>query len=166
MRLSVTALDHNGLVDGSEKSAYQIYDSAGAPLLITKKSGRTISEQSSSKWSVLASAPSRKGHLVLIANNRSKKSKYRIWSVNRKGIVRSKGQWELSRSLSRQGFEDIFAIDFNTDGLIEGKSLINAGDAHFAISGTYEVGNKLRIQRHSDDPDGNGRAFITWQAKL
>ena len=166
MRLSVTDLDRNGLVDGSEKSAYQIYDSAGAPLLITKKSGRTISEQSSSKWSVLASAPSRKGHLVLIANNRSKKSKYRIWSVNRKGIVRSKGQWELSRSLSRQGFEDIFAIDFNTDGLIEGKSLINAGDAHFAISGTYEVGNKLRIQRHSDDPDGNGRAFITWQAKL
>ena len=123
MRLSVTDLDRNGLVDGSEKSAYQIYDSAGAPLLITKKSGRTISEQSSSKWSVLASAPSRKGHLVLIANNRSKKSKYRIWSVNRKGIVRSKGQWELSRSLSRQGFEDIFAIDFNTDGLIEGKVL-------------------------------------------
>ena len=158
-------LDDNGIVDGSERTAYQVYKARKA-LLVTSKSGRTYSNRTSRKWSALAAAQTTKGHLILIGSKQSQQNKYRIWAINRKGIVRSKGRWQFSPSLSAKGHEKTFGIDFNNDGIIEGRKLIDAGDAKYVITGTTAVGESLKVKRKANDPDGNGKPFITWQSSV
>ena len=155
--------DGNGLVDSSEKTGYQLYIPE-REIFITTASGKIFSDVTSKKWSAIAAAPAEKGHQVLIANNQSKKAKYRIWRLSSKGIVHSKGRWLTERALSSQGYEQVFGIDFNGDGIIEADTLIDAGDADFSLTGTAVVGKRLRAMRAADDPDGNGRLFITWQS--
>ena len=158
-------LDDNGIVDGSERTAYQVYKARKA-LFVTSKSGRTYSNRTSRKWSALAAAQTTKGHLILIGSKQSRQNKYRIWAINRKGIVRSKGRWQFSPSLSAKGHEKTFGIDFNNDGIIEGRKLIDAGDAKYVITGTTAVGERLKVKRKANDPDGNGKPFITWQSSV
>ena len=158
-------LDDNGIVDGSERTAYQVYKARKA-LFVTSKSGRTYSNRTSRKWSALAAAQTTKGHLILIGSKQSRQNKYRIWAINRKGIVRSKGRWQFSPSLSAKGHEKTFGIDFNNDGIIEGRKLIDAGDAKYVITGTTAVGEGLKVKRKANDPDGNGKPFITWQSSV
>ena len=156
-------IDDNGLVDGSEKPEYKLYTPESG-IFITAKSGKTFSEATSEKWSAIAAAPTEKGYRVLITNNQSKKGKYKIWKLSSKGIVRSKGRWLRERALSSKGYEEVFGIDFNGDGMIEADTLIDVGDADFSLTGNATVGKRLRAKRADDDPDGNGRPLITWQA--
>ena len=156
-------IDDNGLVDGSEKPGYKLYTPESG-IFITAKSGKTFSEATSEKWSAIAAAPTEKGYRVLITNNQSKKGKYKIWKLSSKGIVRSKGRWLRERALSSKGYEEVFGIDFNGDGMIEADTLIDVGDADFSLTGNATVGKRLRAKRADDDPDGNGRPLITWQA--
>ena len=160
---STDDIDDNGLVDGSEKTAYKLYTPDGG-IFITTKSGKTFSDATSKKWSAIAATPTEKGYRVLITNNQSKKGKYRIWKLNSKGIVRSKKRWLRERTLSSKGYEKVFEIDFNGDGMIEADTLIDAGDADFSLKGNATVGKRLRAKRAYDDPDGNGRPLITWQS--
>ena len=160
---TVDDTDGNGLVDGSEKTGYQLYIS-GNGIFITTESGKKFSDATSEKWSAIAAAPVEKGHHVLIANNQSKKTRYRIWKLSSKAIVRSKGRWLSERALSSKGYEQVFGIDFNGDGIIEADTLIDAGDADISLMGTAMVGKRLRARRAADDPDGNGRLLITWQS--
>jgi len=155
--------DGNGIVDGSEKSAYQLYNS-GAPLFITTKSGKTLSDRTSRKWSILAAASEGKGHLALVNKNQARKSRHRIWAINANGTVQSRGRWLSDQALGSQGYEAIFGIDFNNDGVIEADTLVDAGDASYVLQGTAAVGKRLKIQRNADDPDGNGKPSITWQS--
>ena len=155
--------DGNGLVDGSEKTAYQLYNS-GNPLFISTKSGKTFSNKTSTKWSILAAVPEKQGHLALVNNNQSRKIKHRVWEINAQGIIQSKGRWLSERALGSQGYEASFGIDFNGDGVIEADALVDAGDASYVLSGTAAVGERLKVQRKADDPDGNGKAAITWQS--
>ena len=157
-----TDIDSNGIVDGSEQTGYQLYNS-GAPLFITNKSGKTFSNNTSTKWSIIAAATEDKSHFALAANHRSKRSKYKIWTLNDDGVIRSKGRWLLGSILSAQGYEKVFSIDFNNDGIIEGDSPVDAGDARFVLLGDAATGQKLKVIRDEDDPDGNGRPLITWQ---
>ena len=113
----VKDIDKNGLVDRSSKTAYQIYN-AGDPLLITTKTGKTLSERTSAKWSILAAARKNKGHLVLASKNQSQQRRYGVWAINARGIIQSRGRWLLGRALGYLGHEDIFGIDFNNDGVI------------------------------------------------
>ena len=156
-------IDDNGLVDGSEKPGYKLYTPESG-IFITAKSGKTFSSATSEKWSAIAAAPTEKGYRVLITNNQSKKGKYKIWKLSSKGIVRSKGRWLRERALSSKGYEEVFGIDFNGDGMIEADTLIDVGDADFSLTGNATVGKRLRAKRADDDPDGNGRPLITWQA--
>ena len=156
-------IDDNGLVDGSEKPGYKLYTPESG-IFITAKSGKTFYEATSEKWSAIAAAPTEKGYRVLITNNQSKKGKYKIWKLSSKGIVRSKGRWLRERALSSKGYEEVFGIDFNGDGMIEADTLIDVGDADFSLTGNATVGKRLRAKRADDDPDGNGRPLITWQA--
>ena len=155
-------LDGNGFVDGSEKIAYQLYNS-GNPIVITKKSEQIISDKTSQKWSAYATVPAKNGHLVLVTKNRSKKNNYSIWKLNKRGIIRSKSRWLSGSFLSSQGYEEVFATDLSGDGIIEGHTLIDAGDARYVLSGTATVGQQLRVLHDANDPDGDGRPLITWQ---
>ncbi len=155
--------DGNGLVDTFEKTGYQLYVPE-SEIFITTASGKIFSDATSKKWSAIAAALAEKGHQVLIANNQSRKANYRIWRLSSKGIVRSKGRWLTERTLSSKGYEQVFGIDFNGDGIIEADTLIDAGDADFSLTGTAMVGKRLRAMRTADDPDGNGRLLITWQS--
>ena len=159
----VKDIDNNGLVDSSRQDAYELYN-GGSPLFITTKSGKVLSDQTSRKWSILAAANQGKGHLALMRNNQSRHGRHRIWKINRNGVIRSKGPWLSNTALSAKGYEDVFNIDFNADGIIEGDTLIDAGDASYTLWGIAAVGETLNIQRRSDDPDGNGKAVIQWQS--
>ena len=160
---SITDVDNDGLVDGSQKTALQLYN-FGSPILITQKSGHTLSYRTPRKWSASAAAPAKGGHIVLITKNRSKPSRYSIWRLNRKGIIRSKGPFMPGPELSLKGHEETFSIDFNGDGILEGNTLINAGDARYVLTGVAAVGQQLKIKQKAKDPDGDGRPHITWQS--
>ena len=163
-------LDGNGLVDGSELSAYQLFND-GNPITITNRRGRTFSDATSRSWNVTAGTQVDDGFLVLRAKQTRRRGvRYQTWSTDETGTIngRSRG-WRNGQNMADQGLENIFNLDLNNDGLIgdqrpEEPDPINDGTAIFAIEGTPQLGQILSISLTNSDPDGDGIPTITWLA--
>ena len=112
-------LDRNGLVDGSELSAYQLFND-GNPITVTNRRGRTFSDATSRSWNVIAGAQVDDGFLVLRAKQtRRRGMRYQTWSTDETGTIngRSRG-WRDGQYMADQGLESIFNLDLNNDELI------------------------------------------------
>ncbi len=163
-------LDGNGLVDGSELSAYQLFND-GNPITIANRRGRTFSDATSRSWNVIAGAQVDDGFLVLRARQtRRRGMRYQTWSTDETGTIngRSRG-WRDGQYMADQGLENIFNLDLNQDGLIgdqppEEPDPINDGTATFAIEGTPQLGQVLSISLTNSDPDGDGTPTVAWLA--
>ena len=166
----MTDLDGNGLVDGSELSAYQLFND-GNPITITNRGGRTFSDATSRSWNIIAGAQVDDGFLVLRARQtRRRGMRYQTWSTDETGTIngRSRG-WRDGQYMADQGLENIFNLDLNKDGLIgdqppEEPDPINDGTATFAIEGTPQLGQVLSISLTNSDPDGDGTPTVAWLA--
>ena len=163
-------LDGNGLVDGSELSAYQLFND-GNPITITNRRGRTFSDATSRSWNITAGTQVDDGFLVLRAKQTRRRGvRYQTWSTDETGTIngRSRG-WRNGQYMADQGLENIFNLDLNNDGLIgdqppEEPDPINDGTAIFAIEGTPQLGQVLSVSLTNSDPDGDGTPAITWLA--
>ena len=162
--------DLNGIVDGSESSKYELYND-GNPITISTRRGRTFSDATSSRWNVISGATTNTGFLVLRSREtRRRGTTYKLWSTNQNGVINGRTRrWFSGQSLKEAGYESIFNLDLNFDGLIgnnppEEPSPVNDGSASFSIDGTPELGQTLSIIQTVDDPDGNGSINIQWQA--
>ena len=163
-------LDRNGLVDGSELTAYQLFND-GNPITITNRRGRTFSNATSRSWNVIAGAQVDESFFVLRAKQtRRRGTRYKIWSTDETGTIngRSRG-WRNGQFMADQGLENIFNFDLNNDGLIgdlppEEPDPINDGIAIFSIEGTPQLGQVLSISLTNSDPDGDGTPTVTWLA--
>ena len=161
--------DQNGIVDGSELTAYQLYNS-GDLILISTRRGRTFSDATTWRWDITAGTMTNTGSFLLLERQRrGRAATYKLWSTNKNGIINGRTRrWASGQTLKDAGYESIFNLDFNQDGLIgnyppEAPS-INDGSASFSIDGTPELGQTLSIKQTADDPDGNGTITIQWQA--
>ena len=163
-------LDGNGLVDGSELSAYQLFNN-GNPITITNRRGRTFSDATSRAWNAIAGAQVDDGFLVLRAKQtRRRGMRYQTWSTDETGTIngRSRG-WLDGQSMADQGLENIFNLDLNNDGLIgdqppDETDPVNDGTATFAIEGIPQLGQVLSISLTNSDPDGDGTPTVAWLA--
>ena len=89
----MTDLDGNGLVDGSELSAYQFFND-GNPITITNRRGRTFSDATSRSWNVIAGAQFDDGFLALRARQTRRRGlRYQVWLTDETGTIngRSRG---------------------------------------------------------------------------
>ena len=166
----MTDLDGNGLVDGSELSAYQFFND-GNPITITNRRGQTFSDATSRSWNVIAGAQFDDGFLALRARQTHRRVlQYQVWSTDETGTIngRSRG-WRDGQTMSNWGLEEIFKLDLNSDGLIgdqlpENPAPSNDGAASFAIEGTPQLGQILSIALTNSDPDGDGTPTVAWLA--
>jgi len=163
-------LDGNGLVDGSELIAYQLFND-GNSITITNRRGRTFSDATSRSWNVIAGTQVDGGFLVLRARQTRRRGlRYQTWTTDETGTIngRSRG-WRSGQSMANQGIENIFNLDLNNDGWIgdqppEESDPINDGAATFAIEGTPQLGQVLSISLTNSDPDGDGTPTVAWLA--
>ena len=166
----MTDLDGNGLVDGSELIAYQLFND-GNSITITNRRGRTFSDATSRFWNVIAGTQVDGGFLVLRARQTRRRGlRYQTWTTDETGTIngRSRG-WRSGQSMANLGIENIFNLDLNNDGWIgdqppEESGPINDGAATFAIEGTPQLGQVLSISLTNSDPDGDGTPTVAWLA--
>ena len=163
-----TDTDKNGLLDGSELDAYQLFNS-GNPITLRNKRGRTFSDSTSRRWNAIAGAEVEDGFLVLAAKSTPRQGDlYQVYTAGKTGIINGLSiDWVTGQNLTDMGFEDIFKLDFNKDNVIGNQppvepEPINEGSANFAINGTPAVGQTLSITQTSNDPEGDGTPTITW----
>ena len=133
--------DNNGIVDGSEQSAYQIY-SNGEGITITDRRGRTYNDGSNRHWDVTAAGEINNGFAVLRAGTSNRRSgQYRLWFTTAEGRIQSGTSWESGDFYQQQGYETVFNVDLNNDGQIGDPSkppIENDGEASILITGDTE----------------------------
>ena len=155
----ITDTANNGIVDGSEQSAYQIY-SNGEGITITDRRGRIYNDGSNRHWDVTAAGEINDGFAVLRAGTSNRRSgQYRLWFTTTEGRIQSGTSWESGDFYQQQGYETVFNVDLNNDGQIGDPSeppLENDGEASILITGDTEQEGTLSVQLNADDPDGNG----------
>ena len=156
---TITDDDNNGIVDGSEQSAYQIY-SNGEGITITNRRGRTYNDGSNRRWDVTAAGEINNGFAVLRAGTSNRRSgQYRLWFTTAEGRIQSGTSWESGDFYQQQGYETVFNVDLNNDGQIGDPSepiIENDGEASILITGDTEQEGILSVLLNADDPDGNG----------
>ena len=114
-----TDIDGNGLVDGSELNAYQLFNS-GNPITLRNKRGRTFSDSTSRQWNAIGGAEVEDDFLVLSAKTtRHRGVLYQVYTAGKTGIINGLStDWVTGQNLKDMGFEDIFKLDLNEDDVI------------------------------------------------
>ena len=143
--------DRNGIVDGSEKFSYEIYNN-GQSITIQTRTGRTYNDNTNSNWNVIAAAEINNGFAVLRAGTSPHRfGQYRIWLTDEDGVITSNVRWQSGEDLRHQGYEDIFDLDLDNDGQIgktiedEDRNGIVDGSEKFSYE-IYNNGQSITIQ--------------------
>lgn len=165
-----TDLDANGLVDGSELFAYQIFNN-GSPITLRKGNNRTLSNSTSNKWNLIACAEINDTfYLLARKQKRRRETSYQIWTANKTGLINgTASDWVDGQTLAEAGYEYIFNVDLNEDDIINvepgvSPNPVNEGSAIFIIHGITALGEVLTIKPTDSDPDGDGTLTVEWLA--
>ena len=161
--------DRNGLVDGRRRSHHRLFND-GNFILITDKRGKTFSNISLGKWNAIAAGKSNGKHLVLLSKKGQEKDHYKVWTLSRAGVIRSRSRVMKGFTLTKLGYEEIFPIDFNNDGATGNSvyaQVVDRDSNKFSIEGTPEVGQTLRIIHTRSETGGSGTPpVISWTTSL
>ena len=117
--IAFTDINLDGIVDGSESTAYQIYQD-GSAITLSNRKGKTYRDQTAKNWDVtqISKAIDGDGFAVLREGINKKAGSFRVWKTNRFGVIISGTKWKSGAQLASEGHEEQFAIDFNGDGYI------------------------------------------------
>ena len=107
-------VDNDGFVD--DVTNYQMY--SGSTIVDLTHRGRTFSDQSSRQWDATKAVVVADGFDVLLEGAGRRDDRYRVVAANSSGAVTGASRWYTGTQMNGQGYEDIFAIDFNSNGLI------------------------------------------------
>ncbi|CAK24104.1 Conserved hypothetical protein (contains a HExxH zinc-binding site) [Synechococcus sp. WH 7803] len=107
--------DSDGFVD--DVSNYQLFND-GSPIDLKKRSGKTYSDASNPSWDAAKAVDNGSGFKVLLEGTAKKDGRYYVWDVNSSGVITKGSGWKTADQMTDTGFEDIFQIDFNGDGVI------------------------------------------------
>ncbi|WP_415408971.1 S8 family serine peptidase [Synechococcus sp. A10-1-5-9] len=109
--------DQNGIVDGSELSAYKIF-SEDAAITIQNRNGQTYNDNSTINWDVVAAIETKTGFQVLLDGAVTYENQFYIWDTNADGVITQFSGWISAEDATSKGWEEIFNLDLNSDGLI------------------------------------------------
>ena len=110
--------NNDGLVSGG--SAYQLFGSSGIYTL-KNSSGVTYSDDSTPVWDVTAAKETASGFEVLFegSDGSYKEGANFIWSTNSSGVMTTGSGWLTDAQTTINGYESIFNVDFNKNGIID-----------------------------------------------
>ena len=111
--------NNDGLISGG--SHYKIATTTGAISITEGRdgSGDNYSDSSSNDWDVTAAASFGSGYKVLVEGTGRMDDKYLLWNTNSSGsITGSDGGWRSTSQMASNGYENIFNVDINNNGLI------------------------------------------------
>lgn len=110
-------LDTNddGFVD--EITHYQMWTASGG-VDLTNRRGRTYSDDSSRKWDAIKAVQVEAEFSVLVEGHRNKEGEYKVVSANQEGVISGATRWLNGNQMFNQGYENLFAIDFNGDSQV------------------------------------------------
>ena len=108
--------DDDGFVD--EITNYQIWTESGG-VDLTNRRGRTYSDETSRQWDAIKAVEVDSGFSILLEGDRQREGYYRIVSARDNGVISGATRWMNERQMFRSGYEEVFDIDFNDDGVID-----------------------------------------------
>ena len=77
-----------------------------------------FNDDSSSLWDVTAAKNNSSSFQVLFEGSSSRDGQYNVWDTNSNGIRSSQTGWISSAQAVSDGYESIFNMDLNNNGLI------------------------------------------------
>ena len=118
---SVEDADNNGLVDNATK--YQIFKDGNA-LTIEKSSGIPFLSDQTSLYAITQAVEDQANNQfdLLVEGTGVLEDKYAVWSTDSKGMITEISSWNDSDQMSKNGYEQIFTTDFNSNGLIDSQA--------------------------------------------
>ena len=109
--------DQNGIVDGTELSAYKLFSEAGA-ITLKNNTGRTYNDNSTINWNAVAANQTENGFQVLLDGASVRENQFYVWTVNSDGVITKGSGWQSADVATALGWEDTFSFDTNGDGII------------------------------------------------
>ena len=109
-------LNGDGFVD--EVTNYQMWTVSGGVELKNRR-GRTYSDDTSRKWDLTKSVEVDSGFSILLEGDRQKEGSYRVVFARKDGVISGSTWWKNERLMYREGYEEIFEVDFNGNGVID-----------------------------------------------
>ena len=113
---AIQDLDADGFVDGSV--SYQMWTASGG-VDLTNRRGRTYSDNTSRKWDAIKAVESDSGFSVLVEGHLSKEGKYKVVTADDEGVIGKATRWLNGNQMLRSGYEEIFSMDFNGNGVVD-----------------------------------------------
>ena len=110
--------NNDGLISGG--SAYQLLGSSDI-YTFRNRSGGTYSDDSSSWWDITAAKETSSGFDVLLeGSDGTRREGYNfIWSTSSTGVMTTGSGWITDAQTTSNGYESIFNVDFNKNGIID-----------------------------------------------
>jgi subtilisin family serine protease len=109
--------DDNGIIDGSENTAYAFYElhNGGAPIELTSTRGKTFNHDSNRNWDAIQAVThdSHDGFLVLLEGADKRDGKFYVWATNPQGIVQDGSGWKTASQMEAEGYGEIFNRTFD-----------------------------------------------------
>ena len=103
-------VDGDGFVD--EVTNYQMWTASGGVDLRNRR-GRTYSDDTSRKWDVVKAVEQDGGFSVLVEGQQNKEGKFKVVSADDEGVIDGATRWLNANQMLNEGYEDLFATDFN-----------------------------------------------------
>ena len=107
--------DKDGFVDNVTN--YQMFDN-GKAITLTDTAGNTYSDASTDLWDAAAAAASGSGYQVLLSGASTYEGQYFVLDTDASGVITKGSGWETGDQMASYGFEAIFQVDLNSDGVI------------------------------------------------
>ena len=109
--------DDNGIIDGSENTAYSFYElhNGGAPIELTSTRGKTFNHASNRNWDAVQAVThdSHDGFLVLLEGTNKRAGKFYVWATNPQGIVQDGSGWKTASQMEAAGYGEVFDRTFD-----------------------------------------------------
>ena len=137
-----TDLDKNSILEGdsstsTSSSALTLFSSSKGAIEIKegKNTNGKISYDSITGANVLSATPSKADfnsfstssstYKVLVGGTGANAGKYQVWTADEEGVLTDKDEtWYNGDQAASKGWENTFEMDFNSDGLISGDSIV------------------------------------------
>ena len=108
-------LNNDGFVD--ESTNYQIWTVSGG-VDLTNRRGSTYSDDTSRMWDAVKAVEDDGEFSVLVEGRRNKDGKYKVASASEEGVIGGATRWLNGDQMFNSGYEDLFAMDFNSNNQI------------------------------------------------
>jgi hypothetical protein len=103
--------DGDGFVD--EIINYRIYTVSGGVDLTLN--GQTLSDLTSGEWDAVKAVADGSGFKVLLDGEKRLEGRFRVLSADSSGAITGATSWLTGFAMYRQGYEEVFQLDFNQD---------------------------------------------------